>query len=71
MSFSINQSVSVIPMILQTGYVQGGWREGGILVRLSINKETEKYKKKSTCVTPNAVGSGLWIFQESELKAIK
>ena len=67
MNYSINQSV-ITPITVEVGYVQGGYFGGGILVRLPINKETEKHKKKSSCVTPKAIGSGLWVFQEDELK---
>ena len=70
MNFSINQS-TITPITSEIGRVQGGWINGGILVRLSINKETEKHKKKSTCITPKAIGSGLWVFQEDELKTVK
>jgi hypothetical protein len=70
MNFSINQSV-ITPITAEIGYAQGGWIDSGILVRLPINKETEKYKKKSTCITPKATLSGLWVFQEDELKTVK
>lgn len=45
--------------------VQDGAREPvttGALVRLPINKETEKARKNSNCLTPKAQVSGLWVF---------
>jgi len=70
MSCSVNQSV-ITPITEEVGYVQGGWFGGGVLIRLPINKETEKYKKKSNCITPKSTMSGLWVFQEDELKIMK
>lgn len=40
----------------------------GIAVRLPVNDETRKHLNKSNCITPRATLSGLWVFQESELK---
>jgi hypothetical protein len=65
MNFSINQSV-ISTITEETGYVQGQYFGGEVLVRLPINKETEKHKKKSNCITPKAIGSGLWVFKEDE-----
>lgn len=40
----------------------------GVLVRLPVNDETRPHLNKSNCITPHAHLSGLWVFQESELK---
>jgi len=40
----------------------------GVLVRLPIDDTTRKHLNRSNCVTPRATLSGLWVFQESELK---
>ena len=38
-----------------------------VLVRLPINETTKPELIKSNCMTPRAVGSGLWIFSENEV----
>ncbi len=38
-----------------------------LLVRLPINETTRPHLNKSNCVTPHAILSGLWVFQEKEL----
>jgi hypothetical protein len=40
----------------------------GALVRLQIDDTTRPQLNKSNCITPHAKLSGLWVFQESELK---
>jgi hypothetical protein len=40
----------------------------GVGVRLPINELTKPTMNKSNCLTPHATVSGLWVFQESELK---
>jgi len=39
-----------------------------VLVRLPINDQTRQYLRQSNCVTPTATQSGLWVFNESELR---
>jgi len=41
----------------------------GVMVRLPINETTRSSLTKSNCITPRAIRSGLWVFQESELQA--
>ena len=40
----------------------------GICVRLPVNDQTRPELHKSYCMTPHAVQSGVWIFEESELR---
>lgn len=40
----------------------------GFAVRLPVNDETRPHLNKSNCLTPHAEATGLWVFQESELK---
>jgi hypothetical protein len=42
-----------------------------LLIRLPINSETEPHKRDSNCVTKGAVGSGLWLFEPTEIKGAK
>ncbi len=48
------------------GIVQGRWADGGWLVRLPIDETTKAHLNRS--ITPRAKQSGLWVFEESELK---
>lgn len=38
------------------------------LVRLPINEETRTQLNQSNCLTPKATTTGLWSFNESELR---
>lgn len=40
----------------------------GVMVQLPINDTTSAHVKDSNCLTPYAQFSGMWVFQESELK---
>lgn len=40
----------------------------GAAVRLPVNEETRKHLNKSNCLTPHAMLSGVWVFQEGDLK---
>jgi len=59
-TFTINQKVKTP---LGDGYVQGRYQDGGVLVRLPINKDI----KVRSSITPKATISGLWVFPESVL----
>jgi len=62
--FRTNQKVST-PMgdgIVEAAYGSGQW-----LVRLPINEKTTKALKQSSCLTPRATITGLWIFEEGKL----
>jgi hypothetical protein len=74
MMIYVNQKV-VTP--IGTGTVQGGFviRDAaghlvtsGVGVRLPVNETTQALLKRSNCITPGANVSGIWVFQESELK---
>jgi hypothetical protein len=41
------------------------------LIRLPINATTEPHRKDTNCLTKGANGSGLWLFDQSEVKAAK
>ena len=48
------------------GTIQGG-AEGGYLVRIDLDKLTDKNAIKSS-VTPHAIKSGLWVVKEEDAK---
>jgi len=72
---SINQKVNTP---LGEGYVQGQFAvvdpetealiSKGIAVRLPVNDMTRPHLNNSNCLTSRATLSGVWVFQESELK---
>jgi hypothetical protein len=72
---TINQKVNTP---LGEGYVQGQFVvldtqtdalvSTGIAVRLPVNEVTLPHLKDSSCLTSHATLSGVWVFQESELK---
>ena len=39
-----------------------------VLVRVSVNDATRLHLLDSNCLTPRAAQSGLWVFNESELR---
>jgi hypothetical protein len=60
---------------LGKGIVQGRFsvRAGddavsAVMVRMPIDDQTRAHLTKSNCLTPHASISGLWVFQESEIK---
>jgi hypothetical protein len=55
---------------LGIGTLQGVMQSGGIklLIRLPINEKTEPHRKDSNCVTKRATASGLWLFEQAEVK---
>ena len=40
------------------------------MIRLPINATTEPHRKDANCLTKGATASGLWIFAQSEVKAV-
>ncbi len=63
---------------LGEGFVQGQFAvldpetnaliSSGIAVRLPVNEVTRPHLNNSNCLTSRATMSGVWVFQESELK---
>jgi hypothetical protein len=51
--------------------LQNGVKVNKAMVRLPIDKTTEPHRKDANCLTKGAVGSGLWLFQQSEVEAVK
>jgi hypothetical protein len=72
---AINQKVQTP---LGEGYVQGAFAvleaqtetliSKGIAVRLPVNDVTRPHLNQSNCMTSHATVSGVWVFQESEIK---
>jgi hypothetical protein len=62
MTFSINQKV-LTP--IGNGFIQGRYEGGGWLVRVKISDVT---KAILSSITPRATISGLWVFENEELK---
>lgn len=74
MKYQVNQKVKTP---LGEGIVQGAFAvegksgEGiitGVAVRLPVNDLTRDCLGQSNCMTPRAMLSGVWVFDESELK---
>jgi hypothetical protein len=42
-----------------------------LLIRLPINTTTEPHKRDSNCVTKGAIGSGLWLFAQTDVKVVQ
>jgi hypothetical protein len=40
------------------------------MIRLPINQTTEPHRKDANCLTKRASASGLWLFEQSEVKAV-
>lgn len=72
---AINQKVQTP---LGEGFVQGAFAileakteepiSRGIAVRLPVNDMTRPHLNQSNCMTSHATVSGVWVFQESEIK---
>lgn len=75
MNYRINQAV-ITP--IGEGIFQGVYgvsKEGSTeeaeevgLVRLNVNDQTAPHLRDSNCLTPKAVGTALWLFNEGQLK---
>jgi hypothetical protein len=48
-----------------------GVKVNKLMIRLPINAQTEPHRKDSNCVTKGATTSGLWLFEQTETKAVK
>ena len=62
MTFQINQKVTTP---IGSGNIQGRYENGGWLVRIKISEIT---KTILSTITPHAKYSGLWVFNEKEIK---
>jgi hypothetical protein len=49
--------------------LQNGVKINKAIVRLPINAQTEPHKRDANCLTKSAVGSGLWLFAQGDIKA--
>ena len=65
MKFRTNQNV-ITP--LGAGVVEGQYETGGWLVRVKFTKENEKNLRKYSTPTPKAKITGLFVFDEREMK---
>jgi hypothetical protein len=64
-SFRINQKVSTP---LGDGMIEGPYGDDHWVVRVKITEVSAKALKRSNCLTPQAVISGLWVFEGRDLK---
>jgi hypothetical protein len=51
--------------------LQNGVQVNKAMVRLPIDKTTEPHRKDANCLTKGATASGLWLFEQSEIKVAK
>ena len=48
-----------------------GTMDSRALVRLPVNPTTEPHLRDANCLTKRATASGLWLFSNDEIKAVR